>query len=192
MTLQTRIQSWISVGLLASAVTLAFAPVASADSGWRRYKGNGPSRSQQWPAQHRSYIHESGGGAGPVLAGLIGGFILGAAVSHPTHVIVRDRGYSRPEPQYRYYDPSDDEYYDSIDECGGSYGRRPQVIRVIEVSSGNCVRTMHWQNGGWCDDNGNRGGYRNDNRRDYRGDNRYDDRYDNRDRNRDDNGDWDN
>jgi len=154
MKLHGSLQRWIAAGLLVTASLVAIAPVASADRGGRRYKGAGPVYSGYgYYGQQRVVYHQSSG-AGPVLAGLIGGFLLGQAVSHPQPtVIVHEREYV-PAPRYRYYDPYDGEYMDSLDECrmhAREY-RQPCVVRVIDVSSGECVRTMRWHEGGWCDE----------------------------------------
>ena len=146
---------WIAAALLATTSMLTFAPLALADRGHgngngRRYKGQGAVVQRAYSPQ-RVYVRHQSSSAGPVLAGLIGGFILGTAVSHAS-----DRNYHpAPVRTYRYYDPSCDETYASLDECRmhfREHRRSPRVIRVIEVSSGECVRTMRYDDGDWRED----------------------------------------
>ncbi len=139
---------WISTGLLASAV-LALAAPAFADNGRRRYKG-----VQSHSPVQRVVIRERSSSAGPALAGLIGGFILGAAVSSNAHpVIVHERPYRRATVVYRYYDPYGDEWYDSLDDCEFRHGG-PRIIQVIDVRSGHHVRSLRYRDGRWnrCED----------------------------------------
>jgi len=148
---------WITVALLATTSLLMFAPVAQADRGRGHGNGNGNGRRYKGevrrvytPSHSRPVYVRQSSGAGPVLAGLIGGFILGTAVSHAS-----DRDYNRaPARNYRYYDPSCDESWSSLDECRmhfREHRRSPRVIRVIEVSSGECVRTVHYNGNDWQD-----------------------------------------
>lgn len=145
MKTQAHVNRWITAGLAAVTV-LSMASTAFADrGGFRRYKGVGdgiPTRNV--------IIRERSSGAGPALAGLIGGFILGAAVtSNARPVYVEHRHYcAPPAPVYRYYDPDDDYWYDSLDEC--SVGRHhPSLLVVIDVRSGREVRRLHYREGGW-------------------------------------------
>ncbi|HEV2105434.1 MAG TPA: hypothetical protein VGU27_06845 [Candidatus Eisenbacteria bacterium] len=151
---------WIAPGLLATAAILTFAPVAHAGhawGSWRRYKGVAYGTP-------RVFVHDHDGGAGPAIAGLIGGFLLGTAVAHPAPVIVHERVYAPPPPEYRYYDPYCDAYFDSFESaCAfeSRDGRYPRVIEVI-ASDGTCVRTLHWRDDGWRargDDDDDRGDY---------------------------------
>ena len=162
MTLATLRHRWIATGLIATMAVLGWVPAAHANH-YRRYKGvNGYS-----PAPQRVVLHEHyGSGAGPVLAGLVGGFILGTVVSNHEQVYVhggsscasrsyssRDYGtcqYDRPA-RYAYYDPCCDEWFDSVDECRLHFRDRRhfRAIRVIDLSTGECVRSMHYSNGGW-------------------------------------------
>jgi hypothetical protein len=101
-----------------------------------------------------------------VLAGLVGGFILGAAVtSNAQNRVVHEQTYdddgryydSRPiqysQQGYRYYDPYGDDWYDSLDECRFASGG-PQVIFVVDVRSGHRVRELQYRSGRWnrCND----------------------------------------
>lgn len=151
---------WISTGLLATAV-LAFAAPAFADHGRRRYKG-----VQNHSSTQRVVIRERSSSAGPVLAGLIGGFILGAAVTSNAHpVVVHERPYRRSSVEYRYYDPYGDDWYDSLDDCEFRNGG-PRIVYVINVRSGQHVRSLRYREGRWnrCEDDRS-GGYDRDDHR---------------------------
>jgi hypothetical protein len=146
MKTQTHLTRWLTVGLVASTV-LSFSSTAFADQGGRsrRFKGvhNG------FPAQ-RVILHERSGSAGPALAGLIGGFILGSAVSSNARpVFVHEhRHYRQPVVVYRYYDPYGDDWYDSLDDCDVRH-RGVRVIQVIDVRNGRHVRTLRYGGGEW-------------------------------------------
>ncbi len=146
MKTQAHLTRWITVGLVACTV-LSFASTAFADHGGRsrRFKGvqNG------FPTQ-RVVIRERSSGAGPALAGLIGGFILGSAVSANAHpVIVHEhRHFSQPVVVYRYYDPYGDDWYDSLDDCDVRH-HGVRVIQVIDVRNGRHVRTLRFGGGEW-------------------------------------------
>ncbi len=134
---------WIAAGLLAATV-LSLATPASAGHG-RRYKNVGHSAPYQSVVVTR---HSSG--AGPVLAGLIGGFILGATVAHAQPVVVHERVYSHPVASYRYYDPYERIWFDSLDDCEyGHYRGHSRVIHVIDTGSGRHVRTLRYGDGHW-------------------------------------------
>lgn len=134
---------WIATGLLATTV-LSLATPAFAGNG-RRYKNVRHSAPSQ-----RVVVHRTSSGAGPVLAGVIGGFILGAAVANAQPVVVHERVYSRPVAVYRYYDPYARVWFDSLDDCEFSHYRgHPRVIHVIETRSGHHVRTLQYGNGHW-------------------------------------------
>jgi hypothetical protein len=138
---------WIVTGLLATTL-LAVATPAFAES--RRYKG-------VQAAPQRVIVRERSSSAAPVIAGLIGGFILGSAIaSSADHVVVHEDRYDGPYhrpirytgPTYRYYDPYGDDWYDSLDECR-FHSRGPQVVFVIDVRNGHRVREMQFRHGRW-------------------------------------------
>ena len=70
---------WITAGLIAATV-LSLATPAFAG---RRYKNVYPAAPVQ-----QVVVHEHSSSAGPVIAGIIGGFILGASVAHAQPVVV--------------------------------------------------------------------------------------------------------
>ena len=144
MKLQLHATRWITAGLLAVAV-LTSASAAFADrGGFRRFKGV----EGGFPGQ-RVIVREHSSSAGPAIAGLIGGFLLGTAVSaHSYPVALHEHYYSRPVVQYRYYDPYGDDWYDSLDQCDSGY-RHPRIIEVIDIRSGRQVGRLRFHDGGW-------------------------------------------
>jgi hypothetical protein len=131
---RTHLSRWIPA-VLAVATLASFAGTASADHGGsRRFKG-----VDRGFGRERVIIREHDGGAGPAIAGLIGGFILGSAVSNAHPVIVHEHRYY--EPVYRYYDPFDDIWFDSIGECRESHFR-PRFVELIDVRRGFVVRRV--------------------------------------------------
>ena len=136
---------WLKTGLLATLL-LSTATVAFADHGGRsrRFKGVDSRFVPQ-----RVIIRERSS-AGPAIAGLIGGFLLGTAVSSGVQpVFVHEHHYcGRPVVVYRYYDPYGDYWYDSLDECRFHSGH-PRIIQVIDVRSGRMVRQLRFHDGRW-------------------------------------------
>ncbi len=131
---------WITAGLIASTVLSLASP---AFAGQRRYKNVGYAPPQTVIVKQRS-------SAGPVLAGMIGGFILGAAVANSQPVVVHEHVYSHPAPVYRYYDPYERVWFDSLAECDYGYHHgHPRVIHVVNVSTGDHVRTLRYGDGHW-------------------------------------------
>jgi hypothetical protein len=144
MTRHAQTRRWLTAGLIATTA-LALASPAFAGSS-RRFKGV----SHSSPVQ-RVVVREHSSGAGPVLAGLIGGVILGAALSSNAYpVVVHERVHRRPVVVYRYYDPYDDVWFDSLDDCDfRGHRRHPRVIHVIEVRSGRHIQTLRHRDGRW-------------------------------------------
>lgn len=140
----------LAVTLLASTCLLTIAPAAFAGRGHGRHKWVAPSR---WHGHgQRVVVRESG--AGPLVAGLIGGFLLGTAVSnaHAEPVVVRERVYDAPPaPRYRYFDPYCGDWFVSLAACREHswHDRHPAVVRVYDGDA--CVRTMRWSDGSWYD-----------------------------------------
>jgi hypothetical protein len=102
--------------------------------------------------------------AGPVIAGIIGGIALGAALSNHGNAYVshgrayhRDRGDCGPRRSYRsagysYYDPYCDARYESLDACSGHMRScdHPRVIQKVRASSGEYVEEYHYKRGTWA------------------------------------------
>ena len=124
----------------------------------------------------------SSSSAGPLIAGLIGGFALGTALSNHDHYVVHERVYDRGyggrggygggyrnrdcddygssrgyrSASYVYVDPYCGDRYASFDACSAHFRgcEHPRVIQKIAVSSGRCVDTYRYRDGGWreCDE----------------------------------------
>jgi hypothetical protein len=133
----------IHSGLLA-AMLLLTASTAYADH-FRRFK----VVSDPYPVQ-RVIVREHSSAA-PAMAALIGGFILGSAITANAHpVVVHEVPVycDRPAAVYRYYDPYNEVWFDSLDECR-FHPYHPVVVQVIDVRSGRCVRSLRFHDGGW-------------------------------------------
>lgn len=174
-----------TAGLIVGALALSMAAVPAAEAGngkskGRRYKGGESSRTvyHQYPVR-RTVVRRSGSGAGPVIAGFIGGLavgaILGSQSSRPA--------YAAPAPaadDYYYYDPYCESRYASLDlyathvrQCS-----HPRVVRVYDIGSNSCVDTYRYEGGRWAD----YAGYDDSHRDSYRGGRSSGDRYGSRDR----------
>jgi len=136
----------LAVIMLSAFLAASLAPAAEAGHAYgRRWKPGPPVRtvrySQPYYGSQYRVVHHSD--AGPILAGSVGGIVLGAALSHAQPVVVH--------ADYNYWDPYCDEGFVSLDAYRSHLYRHhhPGVVRVIEVSSGDCVRTMHWDNEDW-------------------------------------------
>ncbi len=163
---------WMLATTTIAALSLTLAPLAQAYPGGRHGEHRGHARwGRPWGV---TVVHEHRGGAGPALAGLIGGFVLGAAMAQSHPVVVHERVYSsgpvyrgnecrrddgyrdeaRTVVRYRYEDPNSDRWWDTLDECRDpQYGSDlPRVINVVEISTGRCVRTMYWKHDHWISD----------------------------------------
>ncbi len=99
--------------LLVAASTLTFAPAAHADRGGHRSRhGDGGWRWGRPEARVMYRDHGYGhGGAGPAFMGLVGGFILGSALSQSHPVVVREQAYSTPYVQRQCAPPADERQY---------------------------------------------------------------------------------
>ncbi len=144
------IQRTIAV-LMLSVITLgSLAPVALADRGGiPHWRNNGPrGREIRYAPQGWSggpVFVQRHSDAGPVLAGVVGGLILGAMLSHAQPAV---------QVHYSYWDPYGNAGFATFGECQDFIWRHdhPRVIRVIDDSDGRCVRTLYWRHGGWSDD----------------------------------------
>ena len=105
MTRTRTLHRWTFAALSAAALTLTIAQAASADPGWRR--GRHAERGRWgYPERRVVYREVDRGGAGPALFGLIGGFVLGATLTHPQPVVVHEH-VCAPPPSTRYYRQDD-------------------------------------------------------------------------------------
>jgi hypothetical protein len=145
MNMNANLSRWLTAGLIATTALTLAAP-AFAGNG-RRYKGVAHTSPVQ-----RVVVHDRSSSVAPVLAGMIGGFLLGAAITSDAYpVVVHQRVvHRRPVVVYRYYDPYADVWFDSLDDCDfRGYRHHPRIIHVIETRSGRHVRTLRYRNGDW-------------------------------------------
>ncbi len=174
MPISTITRRWLVGATLAALALTALAPVAQAGRGpgdGRKVRAMGGPRVIQrvvYP-QRTAYVRHSSSNVAPVLAGLIGGFVLGTLVSQDAPMVEASYAYGDPYCGGRYASLQGYEYH--LRHC-----RHPRLVRVIDVRSGECVRSEVWRDGGWYGDAGD--ACREDGRDRY-GD-RYDDRYDDR------------
>ena len=141
----------IAILLVTALAVSALAPAASADRG-RRYKGRGPVVREVFVRHPRSHVVVRGSSAAPVIAGFLGGLILGATMTH-----------AAPPPDYYYWDPYCHERFASLEIYGSHIHRHrhPGVVRVIEVRTGECAYDYRYDEGRWYrddDDGCDRGG----------------------------------
>jgi hypothetical protein len=140
----------LAIALLVSTCLLAIAPVAEAG---RRHRAHRHKGSHAWcRVDHHGHDHAvvvRQSGPGPVLAGLVGGFIIGTAYARSTPV-VHTVAYTSA-PRYRYWDPYCDTWHASLSDCRahGQHGGHPHIVKVFD--DGRCVRTMQWSAGAWYD-----------------------------------------
>ena len=139
-----RYRRWMIGVLLVAVLAATIAPAAQADRRYRRYKNARPSYSTRVVTRCQSpgsvYIVRRSG-AGPAIAGFLGGLFLGATLAHAAPA-----GFS-------YYDPYCDERFVSLEVYGTHLHRHhhPRIVRVIELDSGDCVRSYRYQDGDWRD-----------------------------------------
>ncbi len=155
MSFTTRTTRSIAIGLIASTALLTLAPLAHAGNGkhkHRRYKGVECVSPYSAQRSHWRVVQSRRSDAGPVLAGVVGGLILGTAIAHARTepVVVRERVVVREAP-HRYYDPYCERWYDDLDECRLSMRehRHPRIVQVIDVRRDHCVETLRWSRDGW-------------------------------------------
>jgi hypothetical protein len=157
--------------------TLAVGSLASnahADSGpWFRWK---QGYRDPRVIRHASYgpgrvFVRDHDGAAPLLAGFIGGLVLGSAI-HPHPVVYAAPPCPPPLPvrvesSYEYYDPDGSQYYSSLEECDNQSDRdyHPRVIEVIDRRTDECVGKYEWHDGGWFRDRGDSRGWQDDRNR---------------------------
>ena len=137
----TRSTRILAVALLATTCLLTLAPVAEAG---RFKRGHRHHRAPSRVVVYRS-------SPAPVLAGFVGGLIIGAAYARPTPV-VHTVAY-RPAPRYRYWDPYCDTWFVSLSSSRehSHFHEHPQIVKVFDHDGGACLRTMQWSAGAWYD-----------------------------------------
>ena len=167
MRLVPSLQRLTLAALIASAGLATVASSAGAES-WHWYKthGRGPAFVAPRPFYGGRVVVRDRG-PGPALAGLIGGFVLGAALTHPQPVVVRERVVYEPAPAcdpgpvvresvptYRYEDAWGDRWWDTLDECtdAARADHGPRVIKVVDDETNQVVRTLYWKHDHWISD----------------------------------------
>ena len=137
---------WAATLMLTVIVAAFVVPAAQAGMAhYRRWKPgpNGYSYSTRPVVRsYPRYYQRTSSGAAPFVAGLIGGAILGTALS---------QSHAHASVAASYYDPYCDIRFGSLDACRTHFRGcgHPEVIRVVE--SGRYTRDLCWQNGGWQD-----------------------------------------
>lgn len=155
MRFSTRLNRSVAIGLLAATAAVSFAPAAIAGNDRhrdRRYKrverrAPAPVHRNHWRVVQSRHSHSA-----PVLAGLIGGFILGSTVSSARSqpIVVRERVVVR-EARGRYFDPYCETWYGDLGECRLSMRdhRHPLIVQVIDSRRDECVETVRWERNRW-------------------------------------------
>lgn len=146
------IQRPIVVVMLAAFMLATFAPLAEADRRKRRYKGGrGYTRVvERHHAPVHRYYRRGDSNAGPLVAGLIGGFILGALTTKAAR-----------QEKYVYWDPYCERGYSSFDDCRAHWGCHdgPKVLYQVDSRSGRCVDAWRHSSDGWHRWDGNPAGW---------------------------------
>jgi hypothetical protein len=169
---------WFRGTLIVLGVAVAAASVVSpaAANHGRRYKGAGGypgacpgghggvrvvRHAAIYPGPGYAY-YSSGPSATPVIAGFIGGLIIGNVLAHAAPP---PQAYCTPVapveyPDY-YYDPYCHARFSSLDAYGGHLNHCSHMawVRVMDGNSGRCVGERVWQEGRWCDRGEGRGAY---------------------------------
>lgn len=137
---------WAATLMLTVIVAAFVVPAAQAGMAhYRRWKPgpNGYSYSTRPVVRsYPRYYQRTSSGAAPFVAGLIGGAILGTALS---------QSHAHASVAASYYDPYCDIRFGSLDACRAHFRGcgHPEVIRMVE--GGRYTRDLCWQNGGWQD-----------------------------------------
>ena len=140
-----RHSSRVVMALVAAGAVMTLIASPSEAGYGRRYKGGREGRVVVRPT--RTVVVRSYDPA-PVLAGFIGGVVLGSALSHASdcdsHVSCS---------QVSYYDPWCREGFASLADYQWHlrYHHHPRVVRVVRVYDGAYVRSMCWHGDEWMD-----------------------------------------
>ena len=143
------IRRQFSLSVVAGFTVIALlAPAAQADSGpWFRWQ-QGAHAPRVVQTTRVVYGHSES--AAPVIAGFIGGLVIGSQIG--SHVAYVSSCPPPPPPcEYEYYDPYADAYYPSLDDCYAHmrYVSYAPFVQVIDVRTGGCVDSYRWYEGGW-------------------------------------------
>lgn len=143
-----RVVGTLMLGVMAAALV---APAAQAGS--RRTGSFAGYRVSSEPVRSQVSYRNHSSGAGPLIAGLIGGIVIGSIISNSSSHASVETGYS-------YYDPYCEESYGSLDSYRSHIRGcdHPYVCRVMQRDQ--YVQDVCWQNNNWHDyDCGDQGGY---------------------------------
>ena len=155
----------VTGGLLAAMTLTAIVPAAYADRGkgrghgnkkWRRteVRYSQPSYSYYPRRVHHSYptrVYQRSSGAGPVIAGFIGGLAIGAILG--SHSQAYAEPYRYHDRDVYYVDPYSDRHYTSLSVYISNTRScdHPRLVRVIDRRTDRCVRTIRYVDSGWQD-----------------------------------------
>jgi hypothetical protein len=148
-----RHSSRLVVALVAAGAVMTLIVSPSDADSWRRYKGVREERVVVRPT--RTVVVHSYDPA-PVLAGFIGGVVLGTALSHApdydSHVYVHEDP-ACDDDAVSYYDPWCREDFVSLADYRVHlrYHHHPRVVRVVRVYDGAYVRSLCWHGDAWMD-----------------------------------------
>jgi hypothetical protein len=153
MDTRTRTPRWFTALAAVVVVMATLAPAAQAGHG--RGDGRKVREARGGYVIERSVRVHRDSDAAPLLAGLIGGFVLGAIATHDQPVV---------HVSTAYWDPYCDESFSDLGryEWHLRHHRHPWMVRVIDTRSGECVGREAWRDGGWRDDDWRDGGWRGD------------------------------
>jgi hypothetical protein len=145
----------VAAMLVAIFALATFAPLAEASNGrkkGRRYKGPVYETRvvERVVVPQRRYYQRRSSNAAPFLAGLIGGFILGATTTRAAQ-----------QERYVYWDPQCEHGFTSFDDARGHWSRHsgPRVLYKVESRSGRCVGAFRQDWDGWHEWDGNPAGW---------------------------------
>ena len=168
----------VTGGLLAAMALSAIAPAAYAGGGNGRGRGHNKWRRSEvrysqpsysyYPTRrvaYRSYpvttrVYHRSSGAGPVIAGFIGGLAIGAILSSHAQPVYAEP-YRYDDRDVYYVDPYSDRSYSSLSVYISNTRTcdHPRLVRVIDRRSDRCVRTIRYSDNGWQDCGRGNGGY---------------------------------
>ena len=148
-----RYSSRAVLALVAAGALMSLLVSPSEAAHWRRYKGVREERVVVRPTHTvvvRSYD------PAPVLAGFIGGVVLGTALSHANDYDPPVYVHEHPACDYNavsYYDPWCREGFVSLADYRMHLRchHHPRVVRVVRVYDGEYVRSMCWHGDPWMD-----------------------------------------
>jgi hypothetical protein len=141
-----RTHRWITVTVLAAVLLAGLSSAAGAHSGKRRGRGDQVRVIHRDDRPASTYIVRRSSGAGPAIAGFLGGLFLGAALAHAAPA------------GYVYEDPYCGHRFHSLEVYHAHFvrHRHPGVIHVVALDHGDYVHSYRYTSGRWraWDDHG--------------------------------------